>query len=95
MSQAKDYVSKMRQQAIDEIRKVQKENLDHYNENKDKFNVDKENLTGEKFDEFKSQLFAPRFCFLVNKKPIESLYSRSWTRDRDRCISLFNLHTVI
>lgn len=98
LSQAIDYVSKIRQQAIDEIRKVQEENLDHYNENKDKFKVDKkENLTGEKLDEFKSQLFAPRFCFLVNKTPIESvrIYSDSWIRCRDRYMSLFNLHTVI
>ena len=70
VSQVEDYMNKMRQKAIDEIKKVQEENLKHYKANKEKFKVDRENLNEEKLEELKSQLFANRYCFLVSKTPI-------------------------
>lgn len=48
ISQAEDYANRIRQKAIDEIRKVQEENLEYYKANKEKFKVDRENLTEEK-----------------------------------------------
>lgn len=88
-----EYMNKMRQKVIDEIRKVQVENLEYYEENKEKFKVDRENLTEEKLEELKSQLFANRYCFLVNKEQIylwEDLNNRNVIKR-----PLFNLHTVI
>ena len=91
ISQAEDYMNNVRQKAIDEIRKVQDENLEYYKANKDKFKVDRKNLTEEKLEEIKSQLFSNRFCFLVEKKPLNMLKNKS----NDRYGPLFNLHTVI
>jgi len=58
-------MNRIRQKAIDEIRKVQAENLAYYKANKDKFKVDRANLTEEKLEELKSLLFANRYCFLL------------------------------
>ena len=66
ISQAEEYMNKVRQKAIEEIRKVQDENLDNYNVNKEKFKVDRENLTDDKLEELKSQLFANGFCFIID-----------------------------
>ena len=63
ISQAEEYMNKVRQKAIGEIRKVQEENLKFYKANKEKLKVDKENLTEEKLEELKSQLFSNRYCF--------------------------------
>ena len=78
-----DYLNEVRQKAIDSIRNVQEENLQFYNANKKKFKIDKSNLNEEnKLEELKSQLFANRFCFLLefelystykNKKPLFKL----------------------
>ena len=89
--QAEEYMNKVRQQAIDEIRMVQDENLKFYKANKEKFKVDRKNLTDEKLEELKSQLFANRYCFLVKKQPIE--IREHW--EKPSKIPLFNLHIVI
>ena len=80
-SQAVEYMNKVRQKAIEEIRKVQDENFEYYKANKDKFKVDRKNLTEEKLEELKSQLFANRFCFLVKKEPYYLGYSKSFTNE--------------
>ena len=84
----------MRQNAIDEIRKAQDENLEYYKANKEKFKVDRENLTEEKSEELKSQLFANRFCFLVTKKPAKYCFNKDGVKD-SQYVPIFNLHTVI
>ena len=81
ISKAQEYMNKVREKAIDEIRKVQDENLEYYKANKDKFKVDRINLTEEKWEELKSQLFDNRYCFLVKKEPKYS--------------TIFELHIVI
>lgn len=81
ISQAEEYMNKVRQTAIDEIRKVEEENLTFYKANREKFKVDRKNLTEEKLEELKSQLFANRYCFLVKKQPEYS--------------TIFELHIVI
>ena len=93
ISQAEEYMNKMRQKAIDEIRKVQDENLKFYNANKEKFKVDRENLTEEKLEELKSQLFANRYCFLVKKEPIYIYFHLN--DNKNLKFPLFNLNTVI
>ena len=90
-SQVVEYMNKVRQKAIEEIRKVQDENLEYYKANKDLFKIDRENLTEEKFEELKSQLFATKFCFLLKREPLNMLKDES----KDRYAPLFNLHTVI
>ena len=89
----------VREKAIDEIRKVQEENLEYYRDNKERFNVDRENLTEEKLEELRSNLFANRFCFLVNVPDYVYISSYKTCTDRDsranRSISLFKLHIVI
>ena len=81
ISEAKEYMNRARQKAIDEIRKVEEENLKFYKANKEEFKVDRKNLTEEKLEELKSQLFANRFCFLVKKQPVYT--------------TIFELHIVI
>lgn len=51
--EAKKYMNKMREKAIDEIRKVQDENLEYYKVNKERLEVNKQNLTEEKLEELK------------------------------------------
>ena len=91
ISQVDEYINKVRQKAIDEIRKVQDETLEYYNANKEKFKVDRKNLTEEKLKELKSQLFATKFCFLVERSACYK-WENSTT---NMYIPLFNLHTVI
>ena len=89
-SRAEEYMNKVRQEAIDEIRKIKDENMKFYNENQEKFKIDRENATEVKFEEFKSQLFANRFCFLVKKQP-----NNICRYGDDREMPIFNLHLVI
>ena len=95
----RDYLNMVRKKAIDEIRKVQEENLEYYRDNKERFKVDRENLDEEKIEELRSKLFANRFCFLVNVPDEVLIYSYKWCPDTDsranRSISLFKLHIVI
>ena len=91
ISQAEEYMNKVRQKAIDEIIKVQDENLEYYKANKEKFKVDRENLTEEKLEELKSQLFSNRFCFLIKREPLNNTEKGS----KQKYGPLFNLHTVI
>ena len=87
VTQVEDYLNEVRQKAIDEIRKVQDENLDHNNGNKDKFKL----FSEDNLEEYKSNLFANRFCFLVN---IKTIGIKCWeTAARNE--SLFKLHIVI
>lgn len=82
-----EYMNKVREKAINKIIMVQDENLKLYNENQEKFKIgDRENET----EEFKSQLFANRFCFLVQKQPKDIC-----RYGEDRKMPLFNLHLVI
>lgn len=94
IEQLESYLNEVRRKSIDAIRKVQAENLDFYNANKEKFKVDRQNLTYEKLKELESSLFANRFCFLLNIEKIdkrsESIFDKN-IRDN----SLFKLHTVI
>ena len=92
-AKAVEYMNKVRQKAIEEIRKVQDENLEYYKANKDKLKVDRKNLTEEKLEELKSQLFANRFCFLVKKEPYYLFFDSGDNKDIKN--PLFYLHTVI
>ena len=85
--EAMDKLNRARQKSIDAIRKVQNENLDFYNANKEKFKLDR--TTENKLEEIKSQLFSNRFCFLLDFEK-NSLYSIE--REIE---SLFKLRTVI
>ena len=87
VTQVEDYLNEVRQKAIDEIRKVKDENLDHYNGNKDKFKL----FSDDNLEELKSNLFANRFCFLVNIKTIGIKCWETTVRNG----SLFKLHIVI
>ena len=95
--EAKKYMNKIREKAIEEIRKVRDENLEYNKANKERLKLDKENLTEEKLEELKSQLFAKKYCFLVNKRPIYERYQEGMQINRyfERYSPLFNLHTVI
>ena len=84
-------MNKVRQKAIDEIRIVQDENLKYHKANKELFKMERENLTEEKLEELKSQVFATKFCFLLKRVPLNMLKDGS----KDRYGPLFNLHTVI
>ena len=66
LKEKEDELNNVRQKAIDSIRKVQENNLNFYNVNKDKFKVDRENLTDDKLEELKSQLFSNGFCFIID-----------------------------
>ena len=81
ISQAEEYMNKVRQKAIEEIRKVKEETLKFYKTKKEEFKVDRKNLTEAKLEELKSKLFANRYCFLIKKG------SEYYT--------LFKLHIVI
>ena len=83
-------LNKARDKSIDAIRKVQNENLDFYNANKEKLKLDRTNVTKEnKLEELKSQLFSNRFCFLLDFEK-----NRLYSIDRE-IESLFKLRTVI
>lgn len=89
-----EYLNKVRTNAIEQIRMVQEHNLELYNDNKERFKVDRENLTEEKLEELKSNLFAEKFCILVNVKKIYTQNGRyPVTINRDS--ELYTLHTVI
>ena len=91
ISEAEEYMNKVRQRAIDEIRKIKEENLKFYNANQDKFKVDRTALTDEKLEELKCQLFGNRFCFLVEKRPVE--IREYW--EKASKLPLFNLHIIL
>lgn len=93
--QAEEYLNNARQKAINEIRKVQEENLKYYKANKDKFNVDRKNLTDEKLKELKSQLFATKFCFLILNNPTKNVLIEIEKQDMGYYDPIFNLHTII
>lgn len=96
ITQVEYYLNEVRQKSIDEIRKVQEENLGFYKANKEKFKVDKKNLTEKKLEELKSNLFAKSHCFLVNIKTImtnKTIYKNKYKTYRNS--SLFKLHTLV
>ena len=77
-----DYLNEVRQKAVDEIKRLKNETFDFYNANKMRFSATT-NLW--------SQLFAKKYCFLVNIERIRS-GNRNFI---NRNSSLFTLHTVI
>ena len=68
-----DYLKQIRMKTIEELKNAQKETLEYYKLNSDRF---KSELTKEKsIEELKSELFAEKFYFQVNfKQPIKRLW---------------------
>ena len=58
-------VQECRSKAIEEINKVKYETLERYEANKDKYNYDRNELTDEKLESIRSELFEEKFCFLL------------------------------
>lgn len=79
-TQVVDYLNEVRQKAVDEINRLKNETFDFNNANKEKFSA----------TNFKSQLFAKKYCFLVNIERI-----RSGNNFVNRNSSLFKLYTLI
>ena len=73
---------------------MQEENLSFYNVNKNKFKVERENLTDEKLEELKRNLFANRYCFLLNIEMLDMSNLNRISRIENES-SLFKLHAVI
>lgn len=82
-TRVEDYLNEVRQKAVDEIKRLKNETFDFYNANKMRFSATTTNL--------RSQLFAKKYCFLVNIERIRS-GNRNFI---NRNSSLFTLHTVI
>lgn len=76
------------------IRKVQEENLSFCHVNKNKFKVERENLTDEKLEELKRYLFANGYCFLLNIEMLDMSNLNRISRIENES-SLFKLHAVI
>jgi hypothetical protein len=61
-----DYFNKTRSQVIAELKILEKEALEYYASNSTQFPVNIEKYDKEQINELKSQLFANKFCFLLN-----------------------------
>ena len=79
-------MTQVRSKAIEEIKKAQEENLKRYELNRDKYKYDRNDLTEDKIEEMKRELFKEKFCFLIKVDLIDHGY-------RSRC--LFKLHTIV
>jgi Leucine-rich repeat (LRR) protein len=60
-----EYFGLVRSKAIEEINKAKCENLERYEANKEKYKFDRNELTDEKLESIKSELFEEKFCFLL------------------------------
>ena len=60
-----DYVNQIRLKSIEEIKIVREENLQQYENNKDKFKCNRNDLSPAKVEEMRRELFKEKFCFLL------------------------------
>ena len=58
-------MNEYRSKEIEEIKKAKYENLERYESNKEKYKYDRNELTDEKLESIKSELFGEKFCFLL------------------------------
>jgi hypothetical protein len=85
-TKAIDYLSQVRKETIDELRKAQENSISYFNSISSLF---KRNDQEKRLDEIKSQLFGENFYFQVRYKPkIEDEYDEKneW---------IFNLYTIV
>lgn len=67
----RDYLNLVRSKSIEEIKKVREENLERYETNKQKYNYNRNiEMTSEKVEEIRRELFKKGFCFLLKFKNI-------------------------
>ena len=67
----RDYLNLVRSKSIEEIKQVREENLERYEINKKKCNYNRNiEMTSEKVEEIRRELFKEGFCFLLNLKNI-------------------------
>lgn len=60
-----DYLNLVRLKAIEEVKNVRDENLEHYELNKAEYKYNRNDLTAEKVEEIRRELFKEKFCFLL------------------------------
>ena len=66
-----EHLGLVRTKAIEEINKAKYENLERFEANREKYKYDRNELTDEKLESIRSELFEEKFCFLLrfnNKK---------------------------
>lgn len=84
----RDYLNQVRSFMIDEIRKVETQQLESYEANKAGFNFDKNSSIGE----MKKEIFKDRFCFLIDTKTNQN---HDFSNSREKKNRVFNLCFII
>ena len=71
----RDYLELIRSKSIEELKKAEKETLDSYEINKLLYKYDRVNLTVDRVEEMKRNIFKDKFCFMLqfNKPDIRLL----------------------
>lgn len=80
-----EYLNLVRSKAIEEINKAKDENLQRYEIKKDKYKIDRADLTEKKVEEMRKELFEEKFCFLVR---IDNIFY-------EKNNNLFKLYTIV
>ena len=73
-TRVRDYLELVRSKAIDELKKVEQQNLDNYKLNKDLYKYDRETLTDQKVEEMRENLFKDNFAFVVVNTSKKSIF---------------------
>lgn len=80
-----DYFDLVRSRAIEEIKKVRDENLQRYDLNREKYKYNRNELTSEKVEEMRRELFKEKFCFLLG---IDDVVRENEDSTRFKCIEV-------
>lgn len=80
-----DYMNRVRANALNELVKAQKENLEAYETNKLAYKINPSEINSHKLEELRKQLFADKFCFLLEIKKLDNR--------ENKCI--YQLYTII
>ena len=93
----RDYLNLVRTKAIEEIKKAKEKNLDRYEIEKEKYNRD--DMTSEKVEEMRRDIFKEDFCFLLKTDNIfgeqYSIPYKFVTIRTDFYVDTFDLHELI
>lgn len=61
----RDYLELIRSKSIEELKKAEKKALDNYEMNKLLYKYDRDNLTVDRVEEMKRNIFKDKFCFML------------------------------